>query len=152
MNRTLLKDLSLALLALGGLFLFGAVITYFGGITLGPGLLGGYRTDYPWRSLSGPLLIAGIVTPVLGFGFLWRLKQEESRYSDWKMISVFGFILGGLSLAGAFVAYFYSQLASGPGFALYHAYPFRNHALPLFLFGVGLLAMGIVTGHYAFIH
>ncbi len=144
-NRTLLKDLSLALLALGCLFLFVAVIAYFGGITI-VGLVGGTRTDYPFRQYSGILLIGGIVSLVLGLGFLWRSKQEKSRYSDWKIISTFGLILGVLSLAGAFVAYFYSQLAGGPGFALYHVHPFRNYSLPLFLFGVVLLVIGFVTG------
>ena len=75
MNRTLLRNLSIALLALGSLFLFGSEIAYYGGWALVG--LAGTATFYPLRPYSGILLIAGIVSLVLALGVFLELKTRS---------------------------------------------------------------------------
>ena len=47
MDRALPETLSVVLLVLGSLFLFGAIVAHFAGITM-VGLVGGSRTGYPF--------------------------------------------------------------------------------------------------------
>ncbi len=65
------------------------------------------------------------------------------RYPNWRMVSAFGLILGGLSLAGGFFAYFQYARASGSAILIF---PYREFAVPLFVLGIVFLVIGFVTG------
>jgi hypothetical protein len=63
------------------------------------------------------------------------------HYSDWKMISSIGLILGALSLIGGIFAYVYEEQTR-----LWVVHPFREYTAPLVIFGVVLLVVGYVAG------
>jgi ribosomal protein L40E len=66
------------------------------------------------------------------------------RYSDWKMISLLGLILGFLFLIGGIFAYVYYEQRW-----ILVAYPFRDYAAPLIILGIVLLVVGYVAGERA---
>ena len=63
------------------------------------------------------------------------------RYSDWKMISSIGLILGFLLLIGGILAYVYYEER-----LIWVVYPFRDYSAPLVISGVVLLVVGYVAG------
>lgn len=68
------------------------------------------------------------------------------RYSDYKMVSTFCLVLGGLCIVGALLAYSYVE-TYGEAFGLsLHDYPYKEYSVPLFLVGVVLFVLGLVTG------
>ena len=66
------------------------------------------------------------------------------RYSDWKMISSFGIILGFLLLIGAVIAYAYYEESW-----IFVVYPYREYAVPMGILGIVLLVVGYVAGERA---
>jgi predicted nucleic acid-binding Zn ribbon protein len=68
------------------------------------------------------------------------------RYSDWKMISTFGFILSGISLIGGLITYGYFVTYGGAFGLAIRDYPYRENAVPLFLVVAVLLVVGVVAG------
>ena len=66
------------------------------------------------------------------------------RYSDWKMIATFGYILGILSLVGAFIAFFYYEESTSL-FGSIVRYPYGDYTIPLLMAGIVLMVIGYVT-------
>ena len=73
-----------------------------------------------------------------------RDKRRHLRYPDWRMISSFGYVFGGLFLLLGLYAYLYyeTNLIGRIGLAFN---PYQNYAIPLIIAGIVLLIMGYVT-------
>jgi len=66
------------------------------------------------------------------------------KYEDWKYLGTICTVLGGLLLLGGAIAYIFPKTYSFWGLQ-WAEYPYRDYAIPLFIFGVILLVIGIVT-------
>ena len=67
------------------------------------------------------------------------------KYADWKYLATICTILGSLLLIGGFIAYAYSETLYILGLPYETTYPYRDYAIPLIIFGVVLLVIGVVT-------
>ncbi len=73
-----------------------------------------------------------------------REKRRHLRYLDWRTISSFGYVFGGLFLLLGLYAYLYYEttLIGQIGLSFY---PYQNYAIPILIAGIVLLIMGYVT-------
>jgi ribosomal protein L40E len=73
-----------------------------------------------------------------------RDEGRRMRYLDWRTISSFVYVFGGLIfLVGLYVYLYYETNYIGQlGLAFY---PYRNYAIPLIIVGIALLITGVVT-------
>ena len=71
-------------------------------------------------------------------------KRQHMRYPDWRMISSFGYVFGGLLLLLGLYAYLYyeTNLIGQIGLAFT---PYRKYALPILIAGIALLITGFIT-------
>jgi len=73
-----------------------------------------------------------------------RDKRRHVRYLDWRLISSFGYVFGGLFLLVGLYAYVYYE-TDWIGWIGLAFQPYRNYAIPLIIAGIVLLIMGYVT-------
>ena len=73
-----------------------------------------------------------------------RDEGRRMRYLDWRTISSFVYVFGGLIfLVGLYVYLYYETNYIGQlGLAFY---PYRNYAIPLIIVGIALLITGVIT-------
>ena len=71
-------------------------------------------------------------------------KRRHMRHADWRTISLFGYVFGGLFLLVGLYAYLYYE-TDWIGWIGLAFYPYRNYAIPLLITGIALLITGYVT-------
>jgi ribosomal protein L40E len=77
-----------------------------------------------------------------------KQNMNRARYRYWRILSLYGYVFGGIFLLVAIYAYLYYETdwigQIGTAF-----YPYRNYAIPLLIAGIALLIMGYVTNQRA---
>lgn len=62
------------------------------------------------------------------------------KYADWRYLATICTVLGVILLIGGVITYVYSETWF---YLIYH--PYRDYAIPLFIFGVVLLIIGVTS-------
>jgi len=77
-----------------------------------------------------------------------RNKRRHMRFQDWRLISSFGYVFGGLFLLLGLYGYLYyeTNLIGQIGLLLT---PYQNYALPILIIGILLMIMGYFTERQA---
>jgi hypothetical protein len=67
------------------------------------------------------------------------------KYADWKYLASICTVLGVLLLLGGIIAYAYGENVSFLGYTIGTIYPYRDYAIPLIIFSVVLLVIGVAS-------
>ncbi len=73
-----------------------------------------------------------------------RDKRRYMRHVDWKLISLFGYVFGLISLLIGIYMYLYYD-TNWIGWIGLTFYPYRNYAIPLVIAGIILFILGYIT-------
>jgi uncharacterized membrane protein len=73
-----------------------------------------------------------------------RDKRRHVRYLDWRLISSFGYVFGGLSLIVGIYVYVYYK-TDWIGWIGLAFNPYQNYAIPLIIAGIALLIIGFIA-------
>ena len=67
------------------------------------------------------------------------------KYADWRYLASICTVLGVILLIGGVIAYAYGETVYLLGYPIGTTYPYRDYAIPLIIFGVVLLVIGIAS-------
>lgn len=67
------------------------------------------------------------------------------KYADWRYIASICTALGVILLIGGVIAYAYSETLYLLGYPIGTTYPYRDYAIPLIIFGIVLLVIGVAS-------
>jgi len=73
-----------------------------------------------------------------------ELDKPHMRYLDWRTISLFGYVFGGLFLLVGIYVYLYYQTTWIGQFGLAFQ-PYQNYAIPILIVGIALLITGFIA-------
>jgi uncharacterized membrane protein len=72
--------------------------------------------------------------------------KQRMQYRDWRTISLFGYIFGGLLLVLGIYVYVYYE-TNWIGWIGLSFYPYRIYAIPTIIVGFALVFTGYITNH-----
>ena len=77
-----------------------------------------------------------------------RDKRSHMRFQDWRLISSFGYVFGGLFLLLGLYGYLYYETNLIGQMGLLFT-PYQSYALPILIVGIALMTMGYFTERQA---